>query len=241
MMNIDIIGANGKMGHELIKLIEQNNDFQLCQLISRKSIKQYTDGSVYSKSKIGDVAIDFSHYKMTENYLNLLIENKELPKALIIGTTNLANSTEEKIKELSKKIPILYSANFSAGANIIKMIAGKIAKFLEYDIEILEKHHRSKVDSPSGTAIEIASHIENEQNTVSQNPVKPIPISAMRMGQIYGEHNIYFVNDEEEIIITHRAFNRTVFAKNALDIAKWLVIQKASLYNFQDYLTHKIN
>lgn len=195
-----------------------------------------------------DVLIDFSSPKNTIN--NLLFCRKH-SKMMVIGTTGFDNVEKKIIKDISKYIGIVLSPNFSIGINLLIQLAEKTAKTLgNYsDIEIIETHHRNKLDAPSGTALYIGEKIShvlkynfNDHAIFSRNNLfckrkkNGIGFSSIRAGKIVGEHNVMFVSDNESIEIKHQAFNRIAFSDGALYAAYWIKNMNHGLYDMQDVL-----
>lgn len=191
----------------------------------------------------GDVIIDFSHYSRLDTLLDF-VERKKIP--LVIATTGYSEEILERIKEVSKSVPILLSSNMSLGINLIQDILKRVVPILYggYDIEVIEKHHNKKVDSPSGTAKTLVETIENscpeELNRVyGREGIKPrekseIGIHVVRGGTIVGEHSILFCGNDEVIEIKHTAMSKRIFAEGAIKGAYFLINQGAGLYSMND-------
>lgn len=194
-------------------------------------------------NEAGDVIIDFSHYSRLDSLLDF-VENKKIP--VVIATTGFSNEILERIKKISKDVPILLSSNMSLGINLIQDILEKIVPILYggYDIEVIEKHHNKKVDSPSGTAKTLVEIIENSSpNTlnkiygregIKKREKNEIGIHAVRGGTIVGEHSILFCGNDEVIEIKHTAMSKKIFAEGAIKGAYFLMEQKPNLYSMND-------
>lgn len=194
-----------------------------------------------------DVVIDFSNSEAVDELLDRCVE-KGL--ALVLCTTGLSKEQLKHVELASKKIPILRSANMSLGINVVQRLIETAAKILyseNFDIEIVEKHHRMKMDAPSGTALMLADTIDSSlENTLSyrydrseireERTKEEIGISAVRGGGIVGEHEVIFAGDNEVVSVKHEAFSRDVFAKGAVSAAAYLVHCKAGLYTMQDVI-----
>lgn len=259
-LKIAISGALGRMGKLLINEIQQRKDLSLNLAIVYN--KNQIDDAVLKKNNITipishslknqnnkfDVLIDFSHPQGTMEYLDFCLKHK---KSMVIGTTGFNTQEQKKIYIASKKIKIVKSSNFSIGINIIHNILHNITKTngKNLDIEIIEYHHRNKIDAPSGTAIELGETILKSMNLKIENnsifnrygntgirPNQKIGFSSIRAGNIVGKHTILFANNEEQIEITHKAINRLSFVKGAIQAAKWIVFQNAGLFNMQQVL-----
>ncbi|CRK85487.1 4-hydroxy-tetrahydrodipicolinate reductase [Candidatus Providencia siddallii] len=261
IVRIVIIGAYGRMGQQIIKTIQSQSNFKLIAAIEHESnsflkedIKKSIDIDNFeflvtnSLNKIiddFDVVIDFSSPKATIKYLNFC---KKKFKAMVIGTTGFNNQDKEIVINASKTIPIVFSSNFSIGANLLLKLLEKTAKLIgrHSDIEIIETHHRNKIDSPSGTALLIGESVANAleknlkdiiHNTNNKDrDTGTIVFTSIRSGDIIGEHTAIFNNIEEQIKITHKVSNRITFAKGALKAAYWVINKKPGLYNMKDVL-----
>lgn len=190
-----------------------------------------------------DVVIDFSHFSKLNDLLDRCAE-RNYP--LVIATTGYSGETLEKIVETSKKIPILLSSNTSLGINAINSILEKLVPRLEenFDIEIIEKHHNKKIDSPSGTAITLLETIQNSlhekydvvygREGMAKREKKEIGVHAVRGGTIVGEHTIIFAGEDEIIEISHKALSKKIFAVGALKCADFVIGKQPRLYTMKD-------
>lgn len=190
-----------------------------------------------------DVVIDFSHFSKLDKLVRVCGEKKY---PLVIATTGYNGENLTNIIENSKKTPILLSSNTSLGINLIHKELRNIVPQLEenFDIEIIEKHHNKKIDSPSGTAKSLLETIQNSlsekysvvygREGISKREKKEIGIHALRGGTIVGEHQIIFAGEDEIIEITHKALSKKIFAVGALKCAKFLQGKEAKLYTMND-------
>lgn len=190
-----------------------------------------------------DVVVDFSHFSKLNDLLDRCVE-RNYP--LVIATTGYSGKTLEKIIEASKRIPILLSSNTSLGINAINSILEKLVPKLEenFDIEIIEKHHNKKIDSPSGTAITLLETIQNSlhekydvvygREGVDKREKKEIGIHAIRGGTIVGEHTIIFAGEDEVIEISHKALSKKIFAVGALKCVDFIIGKQPRLYTMKD-------
>lgn len=195
----------------------------------------------------GDVIIDFSHFSRLENLLNYALD-KNLP--LVIATTGYSQEIFNKIEEASKKIPILLSSNMSLGINLLQDILERITPLLygNYDIELIEKHHNKKLDSPSGTAKTLVEVIEKSISTnlkknygregMERREKKEIGIHSLRGGTIVGEHSILYCGSDEIIEIKHTALSKKIFAEGAIQGAKFLIDKESGLYSMKDIFSY---
>ncbi|VFP78077.1 4-hydroxy-tetrahydrodipicolinate reductase [Buchnera aphidicola (Cinara cuneomaculata)] len=265
--NVVISGALGRMGKILIKEIKKNKYISLKYgLIKNTEIKYHDNNNqndLLNKNKIFttlkilkknknissfDTIIDFSTPLATIKLIKYCIKNK---KKMIIGTTGFNSLQINKIKQASKIIPILYSPNFSIGINMIHKIIEYMSHILgnNSDIEIIESHHRNKIDAPSGTALQLGKIISKTMNwnfkksaifsrhgNIGIRKNHTIGFSTIREGITIGEHTVLFSNEYEKISIIHKANNRSVFAKGALQAAIWIYNKKNGLYNMSDVI-----
>ncbi len=258
MINIAVSGAAGKMGQRLIALIELADDLNLSGAIERKSsgsIGTLASGSIHitdnpeNAIKKSDILIEFSTPTATLKHLELVRENH---KKMVIGTTGLTDDDMENIKNASKNCTILISPNMSLGVNILFKLTEIITKLLigkGFDIEILEAHHRNKVDAPSGTAKKLAEIIAGQLDLslpeiakygrcglVGKRSDAEIGIHSIRGGDIVGDHKVIYAGQGEMLEISHRATSRDTFAAGALKAAEFIYNKSYGLYSMNDLL-----
>jgi len=261
MISIAVNGALGRMGKRIIALASNDPELEIKSAIERAdhpgiSIdagREARIGPINVPVKSGltekvDVLIDFSAPAATRLRIKECLDFKT---AMVIGTTGLSDDDVQQIKKASQSIAIVQAPNMSAGVNLIFSVVGSIAKALgpDYDIEIIEAHHRHKKDAPSGTALKIAEVIADaigaelskaavfgRQGAVGERKKGEIGILAKRSGDIVGTHTISFGTIGEEIELTHRATSRDTFALGALRAAKFAASREAGLYSMQDVL-----
>lgn len=235
MIKLGIAGVCGRMGRRIFELASEDKDFEISLALEKKGIPQI--GKDLGKLKISsnpdgiflvDVFIDFTTPQATQDNIDYVVKYR---KALVLGTTGLNDIQLKKVEEVSKIVPIVFSPNMSIGVNVIFSMLPEIAKRLgpEYGIEIIEAHHKAKKDAPSGTAKELAQILANVTG-------KEIPIHAIRLGDIVGDHTIIFCGNSERIEIKHKAHSRDLFAQGALKAAKWIFGKAPGLYSMQDVL-----
>lgn len=218
-MKVGIIGATGRMGLELTKLIPPS---EYVGGISSNT----TSDQIKSIVRTSDILVDFS---TPSAILKVAEIASEISRPIVSGTTGLSDTEYKQLLQYSRHIPLLIAENFSIGIQLTANFVKTCAKLLpESDFSIIERHHHHKKDKPSGTAL----FLERAAGKSAQ-------IVSLRVGEIFGEHMCAFSGENEEIIITHKAFNRTVFARGALQCAKWLLNQPPGLYNMQDFLASK--
>lgn len=246
MIKVLINGCNGKMGQELAKSIERNDNFQTICGFDRldagdNKFPVYTDISKITEEP--DVIIDFSVPSATLNILKYAV-SKKIPT--VIATTGFTNEELETIRDYSKEIPIFQSSNMSFEVNLMKHLVTKVAKYLKNsDIEIIETHHNRKIDAPSGTALTLASainealnnemHFEyNRHSKLEKRNPKEIGIHSIRGGNVVGKHTVEFFLENESLEITHTVQSRGVFADGALKAAEYLIVQDPRLYTMDN-------
>ncbi|CAL4319150.1 4-hydroxy-tetrahydrodipicolinate reductase [Buchnera aphidicola] len=256
IIKIGITGAYGRMGSSILTEVKKYKNV-ICTCIIVKVINKkncFYDKKIKITENIEkeintfDVLIDFTTPK---NTLNNLYICKKYQKNIIIGTTGFNESEMSIIKQYSKYIAIVFSANFSIGINVIFQMLKQATKMLDesYDIEILEKHHRNKIDSPSGTALKIGNIIAkykkwnlNESSIYRKKEItkirksNQIGFSIIRGGNIIGEHEIMFLGAGENIIIKHQANNRNTFSNGAIQSAIWVITKEYGLFSMIDVL-----
>ncbi|MFA4842619.1 MAG: 4-hydroxy-tetrahydrodipicolinate reductase [Candidatus Omnitrophota bacterium] len=235
MIKLGIAGVCGKMGGRILDLASRDKDFEVSFVLERKGTKPI--GREIGKLKISsnpdgmfliDVFVDFTTPEATEANLEYLARYK---KAGVIGTTGLSEAQIKRIEEVSKVVPLVFSPNMSIGVNVLFGILPEITKRLgpNYNIEIVEAHHKAKKDAPSGTAKKFGQ-------VLAEASGKEIPIHAVRLGDIVGDHTIIFCGNSERIEIKHQAHSRDLFALGALKAVKWVFGKPAGLYSMQDVL-----
>lgn len=235
MIKLGIAGACGKMGRRIFELASADKDFEVNLALEKKGTPLI--GKELGKLKVSsnsdglfliDVLIDFTIPEAVEINLDYVARYK---KALVLGTTGLNESQLKKVEEVASIVPVVFSPNMSVGVNILFATLPEVAKKLgpDYNIEIVEAHHKTKKDSPSGTARKM-------KEILADTTKKEIPVHAIRLGDIVGEHTVIFCGNSERIEIKHQAHSRDPFALGALRAAKWVVAKPAGLYSMLDLL-----
>ncbi len=196
----------------------------------------------------GDVVIDFTFHEATMKIARIAAEHR---KALVIGTTGLSQNNLEELADLSQDFPCVQAPNMAVGVNVLFKVAAKVASILgnDYDIEIVEAHHRMKKDAPSGTALKLGEMVAQGVNRnlddvgvyarhgiIGERTDQEIGIQTIRAGDIVGEHTVYFAGAGERLEITHRAHNRDNFARGAALAASWIVDKPNGMYSMFDVL-----
>lgn len=244
---IILCGCCGKMGQNVRAEVLRTPGFKVVAGVDIADSKD-TDFPVYADfgeiREEADVIIDFSHFSMLEKVL-AYAKKGGLPA--ILCTTGYTAEQKARIKEASNELPLFYSANMSMGVNLQIKLAQLAKKFFGdmADIEIVEKHHNRKLDAPSGTALAIADalnkddefdYIYDRQSRHQKRDKKEIGISSVRGGNIIGEHEVFFICENEIIEIKHTAQSREVFAAGALRAAAFMVGKGAGLYDMNSIL-----
>ena len=221
-IKVGLVGASGRMGQEISRLLENNNHCELYYSIGRH------DKWDAKLGKSVDVWIDFSSPEAFADTLKFAGQSK---KPVVSGTTGLSAKEKKLLLTYSKKIPLLWSSNMSIGVAVLNEAIKSFNAISHFDFQIEEIHHNRKKDKPSGTAITLQ---ENLAQVIKRDPPEPL---AIRGGGVFGVHKVYAMSDEEVLVFEHSALNRTVFARGAILAAEWLVKQKEpGLYKMRDVL-----
>lgn len=254
-MRIAVHGAAGRMGRLVVKNAVEDG-LEVVQAFDMARVGEDA-GEVAGIGKIGvqisssveelssDVVIDFSAPSATIELLEVCAEKGV--KA-VVGTTGLNEEQKKRVEELSKSVPVVLSPNFSVGVNIFwKALEALAEKLSDYDMEIIEIHHRFKKDAPSGTALKageiLREHSKRDLSFVfgreGESPRKDeeVGIFAVRGGDVVGEHTVFFIGFGERIELTHRAWNREAFSRGAIKAARWIAgVDEPGLYTMKDVL-----
>lgn len=250
MIKIIMHGCNGRMGQVITGLAAQDADLEIVAGVDpiddgHNSYPVFSDISECDVE--ADVVIDFSTAAVVENLLDYCVE-KKLP--CILCTTGLNEEQLAKVADSSKQIAVLKSANMSLGINLLLKMLKEAANVLApsgFDMEIVEKHHNQKLDAPSGTAIALANSINEEFDNSyeyvydrstrrEKRREKEIGISAVRGGSIVGDHDVIFAGLDEVITFSHTAYSRAIFARGAVQAAKFLAGKEAGMYDMGDVI-----
>lgn len=264
MIHAAVTGAAGRMGRSIVGVIQSNPLIKLVGAIEREDSPAlgHDSGEVAGIEKSGvkitadrekafkkaDVIIDFS---TPDASIRNLEEAAAVNKAIVVGTTGFSHHQRETMKELSHKVRVVAAPNMSVGVNLLLRLVQEAASVVgaEYDIEIIEAHHRHKKDAPSGTAVRIAEVIAAELNRdlekvavyqrkgiVGERTPEEIGIQSVRAGDIVGDHTVIFGGVGERIELVHKASSRDTFAIGAVRAAIWVVDKPNGLYDMQDVL-----
>ncbi len=254
-MKIGIVGCMGRVGQLLVKELQSGtyNDLELVGG-TVKADENYEEQNypIYKNPdklfKNADCVIDFTIPEATRKHIWLAAKHKT---SLIIGTTGLTAEDEQEMSDASKETSIIYSANMSIGVNLLCALVEQAAARLdeEFDIEIVETHHKHKIDAPSGTALALGKaaakgrNIDHDKKAIyerygntGQRNKGDIGYAVLRGGDVVGEHTIYFYGQGERIELTHKATDRSLFAKGALKAASWIKDKPTGLYSMKNVL-----
>lgn len=250
MVRIIMHGCNGHMGQVITGIVNEDKDAEIVagiDLVDNRDNGYPVFKSLKECNVEADVVIDFASAKAEDALIDACVE-KKLP--VVVCTTGLSEEQLAKIREASKEVAVLKSANMSLGVNTLLKLLQDAAKVLApagFDMEIVEKHHKHKVDAPSGTAIAMADSINealgNEYTYTydrsgrrQERDPKEIGISAVRGGNIVGEHEVIFAGLDEVIEFKHTAYSKAVFAKGAVSAAKFLKGKGPGYYDMSDVI-----
>lgn len=263
-IKVGVIGAGGRMGRMLIEAVQNNAKTILNAAIERQG-SSLVGADAGEVAAIGclevqivdnletvindiDVLIDFSLPDATEQNMQVCAEHKV---AMVIGTTGFNEAQEQVLAKASEAIAIVYAGNYSTGVNLSLKLLGMAAKAFgaDADVEIIEAHHKHKIDAPSGTAYMMAEAVADargqnlkdvaiygREGQTGERETGTIGIHAVRGGEIVGDHTVMFIADGEVVEITHRARERMTFAAGAVRAATWVTEQAVGQYNMQDVL-----
>lgn len=240
MLKILVTGISGRMGCAVRQAVEANPDTEL-------AATHDAGQDITAALKKADAAIDFSFHGFTPELLAAAVAQG---KPLVIGTTGHTDDERAAIAEAAERIPIVFASNFSVGVNTLFWLTKKATRILkDYDIEIVEMHHRHKLDAPSGTARTLAEVVCKEtgldyaadvahgrQGLVGERPQRQIGMHSLRGGDVVGDHTVMYATDGERVELTHKASSRMTFASGAVRAAVWLADKPAALYSMQDVL-----
>ena len=264
MLNIAVTGAAGRMGRTLIAACDLNDNTQLSAAIERPGntlvgsdagdlaglgpLNVKVTDSLESVIDLFETLIDFTSPQSTLQNLEVCVKHG---KNIIIGTTGFNDAGKQKISAAAKSIGVVFAPNMSVGVNLCLKLIDTAARILgdDVDIEIIEAHHRHKVDAPSGTAIRMGEVVASalcrdlgecavygREGITGARDRKTIGFETIRAGDIVGDHTVLFAAEGERVEITHKASSRMTFANGAVRAANWLQQQPAGLYDMQDVL-----
>ena len=263
-MKLAVVGAAGRMGRELVKAVHDSEGVTLAGAVEQTGLPALgaDAGALAGLGNLGvpieadalevfarvDGVLDFTIPKATVEFAGLAANARIVH---VIGTTGCSEADLAKIKAAARHARIVMAGNMSLGVNLLVELTKRIAAALDedFDIEVLEMHHRMKVDAPSGTALMLGQAAADGRNiALTETSVRvrdghtgarrrgDIGFATLRGGSVIGEHTVLFTSDSERIEITHKALDRTLFAKGAVRAAKWAMDRKPGLYSMKDVL-----
>jgi 4-hydroxy-tetrahydrodipicolinate reductase len=262
-MKVAIAGSTGRMGRTLLEAVLQDKDFKLAVALEQAGHESLgRDAGEFAGAHCGvklradyaealaaaDVLIDFTRPEGTLAHLEACVA---LGKAMVIGTTGFSAAQKSRVADAAKRVPVVMAPNMAVGVNVTFKLAETAARILgdAYDVEIVEAHHRHKVDAPSGTALMLGeavaralgrdlstSAVHGRRGDTGERPVKAIGFHAVRGGDIVGEHTVLFAGAGERVEVTVRSSSRMTYALGALRAAKFLRGRKPGLYDMFDVL-----
>ena len=248
MTNILLCGCSGRMGAVVSDMAAADDNVKI---VCGVDVLGEASGAYPAYETLGDckedadVVVDFSNPAVFDELLAFCVDRK-MP--LVICTTGLSEDQLAALDKAAEKIAILRSANMSVGINVMIKLLKQIAPYMSeagYDIEIVEKHHNQKLDAPSGTALALAEaaneegkldYVYDRSQVRQKRDRKELGISAVRGGTIVGTHEVIFAGEDEVITFEHMAYSRKLFAKGALEAAKFLAGKKPGMYSMQDVI-----
>lgn len=262
MVRIAIAGAAGRMGRNLVVACAERDDCQLTQALERTDnpalgndigiLAGLEANSIAVSDQLDpgafDVLIDFTHPLATTGHIDFCLEHD---KKMVIGTTGADTDLQQKIENAGQSIAIMYAPNMSVGVNLCLQLLRTAARVLgdSVDIEVIEAHHRHKVDAPSGTALKMGEVVAEalgrsledcavygREGQTGARDRQTIGFATVRAGDIVGEHTVLFADEGERIEITHKASSRMTFARGAMRAAHWLAERDKGLYGMPDVL-----
>jgi 4-hydroxy-tetrahydrodipicolinate reductase len=253
MIKVVVCGASGRMGQTLGRMVKESGDLELVGGINLKpstffgvEIVEAKDAEALLKRTKADVLIDFTVAAAVVGNVQLAARNNV---ALVVGTTGISPAQRAEMEmAINGHVPAVISTNFSVGVNIFWQMVREAGKLLkDYDIEVIEAHHRNKKDAPSGTAKTILQILDESAGTREKlygregmtERKNEIGVHVIRGGDIVGDHKVMFSKNYETIELSHRAYDRSVFASGALCAARWVVGKKPGIYGMNDVLNLK--
>jgi 4-hydroxy-tetrahydrodipicolinate reductase len=236
-----IVGSKGRMGEALVRLAGQDPKLELVAGVDRGE-------NVLDSIDRCDVLIEFAHHSLSGDLAKTAADHG---KAIVIGTTGHTEAERKAVEAVALRIPIVFAPNFSVGVNLLFYLTQIAVETLgeDYDEEVVEMHHRQKLDAPSGTARRLGEilaeaaggtyddlTLHGRHGDVGARARRVIGMHALRGGDVVGDHTVYFAGVGERLELTHRASSRDTFASGALRAAQWVHTQKPGLYSMQDVL-----
>jgi 4-hydroxy-tetrahydrodipicolinate reductase len=257
-VRIVLSGATGRMGQTLARMIHEDDALHLVGGIGKMPEPACDVGCPVVETpetagewiRAADVIVDFSAPELLRRLLEMHADTLA-GKALVVGTTGLGDDERRMVEEAAARVAVLQAANFSVGVNLLVALAERAAHVLgdDYDVEIVEAHHRRKADAPSGTALALGEavargrgvpladvRIDGRSGRPGERPRGQIAFHALRGGDIVGEHRVMLIGERERIELAHLAQDRALFAEGALRAARWIAGKPAGSYTMNDVL-----
>jgi 4-hydroxy-tetrahydrodipicolinate reductase len=241
MTNVIIAGAKGRMGQALLRCAESIPGIKITGQVDMGQ-------NLGDCIEAGEVVVDFTFHESTVPLAQICAEHH---KAMVIGTTGHDEKEQKEMARIAQQIPMVWTSNFSMGVNALFWLTRKAAEVLgsNFDVEVVEMHHRMKKDAPSGTAktlAQIASEARlryapsvlkhGREGLVGERTQQEIGVHSLRGGDVVGDHTVIFAANGERLELTHKASTRDTFATGALRAAQWVVGKKPGIYDMQDVL-----
>ena len=241
-MKIAIVGAAGRMGKMLVALADAN---PALEVVAKVDVAEGYDKAWPAGT---EAVIDFSFHSAVPAFVAKAAEEG---LAYVLGTTGLSSEEQQAVDAAAQCIPVVQSGNYSLGVNLLLNLVQTAAKVLgpEYDVEVVEMHHRHKKDAPSGTALMLAKAVAagrgvdfdaaavyGRKGIVGERPEGEIAVHALRGGSVVGDHTVMFAGEVERVELTHRAQSREAFAAGALKAAQWAAGRQPGIYTMRDVL-----
>ena len=238
-LRVLLVGSAGRMGQAILGMAKSTDDLSITATVDRDDAISVTNC---------DVVVDFSHADVTSELCRACVT---AGKPLVTGTTGHSAEQHAELEKAARSIAIVQAANFSVGVNVLFSLTRMAAELLgnDFDLEIVEMHHRMKKDAPSGTAKRLAEILSaarslnaehdvkhGREGPASERPANEIGMHSIRGGDVVGDHTVIFAGRGERLELTHRASNRETFAAGALRAARWVVGQAPGLYRMEDVL-----
>ena len=220
-IRVVVVGAKGRMGRTIVDLA----DGEHVDIVAQCDLGD----AVAEAMKDSDVVIDFSQPDAIDAICRGALA---AGKALVIGTTGHSTEQRQLVEKTARSVPIVFASNFSVGVNALFALSGKAGEIVrDFEVSIVESHHKTKKDAPSGTAKTLAEILQAASGSGT-----PVRIESIREGDIVGDHSVIFSGPGERLELTHRAASREIFARGALRAARWVIGKPAGLYSMQNVL-----
>lgn len=242
MTKLLVTGKSGRMGQSVLAAADANPDAEV-------TASHDAGEDLAAAIAMADTAIDFTIHSFTSELLEAALANQT---RLVIGTTGHSDAERDAIAKAAKSLPIVFAPNFSVGVNTLFWLTRKAAQVLDqerFDIEVIEMHHRHKIDAPSGTARRLLEILNEETGTTYEDDIahgrfgitgqrdrREIGMHTLRGGDVVGDHTVVFAAEGERVELSHKASSRMTFAAGAVQAAVWLGDQAPGLYDMQDVL-----